>query len=131
MTGPIRDVESAVRELGALPVPAGAAPLPDSLLADFAALDFTDLMDADSAAVIDNMRDLLVGEIQRLRAELAKYVGQEPTVAEGMAYISGCLDAVRNVCDEAEKQATRWENPLPVSEWVAVVRKAANGGESR
>lgn len=60
-------------------------------------------------------------------AELAKYVGHEPTVAEEMAYLNRCLNAVHGVCDEAEKQATRWEHPLPVPEWVATVREAASG----
>jgi len=70
-------------------------------------------------------------ETERLRAELAKYVGKEPTIAEEMAYLSSCLDAVRDVCDDAEKQATRWEHPLPVPEWVAKVRSAADGLEPR
>ena len=74
MTGPIRDVESAVRELGALPMPAGPAPTVDELLADCAAMDFTDLMDPDAAAVVGSIRDQLVGEIQRLREERTKYV---------------------------------------------------------
>ncbi|MET9517489.1 hypothetical protein [Streptomyces sp. NPDC002994] len=68
-----------------------------------------------------------VAEIERLRAELKKCVGVEPTVAEESAYLSRCLDAVREVCDAAEKQATRWEHPLPVPEWVGVVREAADG----
>lgn len=59
--------------------------------------------------------------------ELAKYVGAEPTIAEEMQYLSRCLDAVRDVCDATEKQATRWEHPLPVPEWVAQVREAASG----
>ncbi|MFD7996884.1 hypothetical protein [Streptomyces mexicanus] len=64
---------------------------------------------------------------RRLRTELAKYVGKEPTIAEEMAYLSHCLDAVLDLCDDAERQATRWENPLPVPEWVAKVRAAAEG----
>lgn len=38
MTGPIRDVESAVRELGALPMPAGPALTVEELLAENALL---------------------------------------------------------------------------------------------
>ncbi|MCY0959926.1 hypothetical protein [Streptomyces sp. H27-H5] len=45
-----------------------------------------------------------------------------------MTYLTRCLDAVVAACDEAENDANRWENPLPVPEWVAVIRKAANGG---
>jgi hypothetical protein len=34
---------------------------------------------------------------------------------------------VFEVCREVEKQATRWENPLPVPEWVSLIRSAAAG----
>lgn len=70
-------------------------------------------------------------QLAEARAELAKYVGHEPTIADEMAYLNHCLDAVRDVCDKAERQATRWENPLPVPEWVAKIRKAADGLEPR
>ena len=100
MTGPIRDVESAVRELGALPMPAGPAALSDNPLA---------------------------AENKRLREELAKYVGAEPTIAEEMAYLSDCLNAVHDLCNRAQVQAERWEQPLPVPEWVEQVRGAASG----
>lgn len=60
--------------------------------------------------------------------QLERYVGMEPTRDEEMAYLGRCLDAVLAVCDQAEKQATRWENPLPVPEWVETVRKAVEGG---
>lgn len=66
--------------------------------------------------------------VTNLEATLERYVGQEPTVAEEMAYLNRCLNTVRDVCDTAEKQATRWEQPLPVPEWVAAVRHAAGGG---
>lgn len=68
-----------------------------------------------------------LAENERLRAELAKYVGHEPTIAEEMAYLRRCLDAVHDLCNAAEMQATRWEQPLPVPEWVALVRNAADG----
>jgi hypothetical protein len=44
-----------------------------------------------------------------------------------MAYLSHCLHAVYDVCEEAVRQATRWENPLPIPEWVETVRAAADG----
>lgn len=65
--------------------------------------------------------------IAELEAELERYVGKEPTIADEMAYLRRCLNAVYEVCDQAEKQATRWEQPLPVPEWVGVVRQAADG----
>ncbi|MGW9026899.1 hypothetical protein ACWGQ5_22500 [Streptomyces sp. NPDC055722] len=86
---------------------------------------FTPEHDAETAAKRQ------AAEIEALRARVAelerRYVGQEPTVAEEMAYLSSCLDAVHEVCDAAEKQATRWEQPLPVPDWVATVRAAASG----
>ncbi|MGW1122830.1 hypothetical protein ACWD5B_37925 [Streptomyces tanashiensis] len=78
---------------------------------------------SDAAEQLRVQRD----RIAELEAERKKYVGVEPTIAEEMAYLGRCLDAVRDVCDAAEKQATRWENPLPVPEWVAMIRNATDG----
>lgn len=80
-------------------------------------------------ALNDVVRELRVqrDRIAELEAERKKYVGVEPTVAEELAYVNRCLNAVYAVCDAAEKQATRWENPLPVPEWVALIRNAADG----
>ena len=60
----------AVTEYGALPMPAGPTRLSDAELADYAGVDFTELMDADAAAVVARMRNRLIGEIQRQQAEL-------------------------------------------------------------
>lgn len=40
------------------------------------------------------------------------------------ATAEGCLTSIAALCDAAEKQATRWEHPLPVPEWVDAVRQA-------
>lgn len=69
-------------------------------------------------------------ERDEAREQLAKYVGHEPTIAEEMAYLSRCWNAVHDVCDDAEKQAKRWEQPLPVPEWVERVRAAATGEQT-
>jgi hypothetical protein len=69
----------------------------------------------------------LVARVAELEATLERYVGKEPTVADEMAYLHRCLNAVFEVCRNAEKQAIRWENPLPVPEWVSDVRSAAAG----
>lgn len=63
-----------------------------------------------------------------LADQLEKYVGHEPTISEEMTYLNGCLNAVHAACDRAEKDAARWERPLPVPEWVPVIRAAASGG---
>lgn len=66
-------------------------------------------------------------ELAEARAELAKYVSQEPTVADEMAYLSRCLDTVRDLCDLAKQRdrATvtvaelemsincEWQSPTP------------------
>lgn len=39
--------------------------------------------------------------IAELEAELTKYVGKEPTIADEMAYLRRCLNAVRELCGEA------------------------------
>ncbi|MET9656364.1 hypothetical protein [Streptomyces sp. NPDC006510] len=69
----------------------------------------------------------LRARVAELEAERAKYVGKKPTIAEEMAYLSRCIDTVLDQCARAEEQAGRWEQPLPVPEWVAEVRKAAGG----
>lgn len=69
----------------------------------------------------------LVAEVTRLKAELAKYVGVEPTVADELAHLQRCVNGVYEVCDQAAAQATRWEHPLPIPEWVLTVRQAADG----
>ncbi|MFI6117441.1 hypothetical protein [Kitasatospora sp. NPDC051164] len=86
--------------------------------------------DTDTIAVVGGLtrqNDALLARVRELEAERALYVGVEPTIAEETAELNRRLDAVGAVCDAAEKQATRWEHPLPVPEWVAAVRAAANG----
>lgn len=68
--------------------------------------------------------DLIHGEAERLRAELSKYIGHEPTIAEEMAELTRRLDAVDAVCDAAEKDTGRGTN---VPRWVAAVRAALDG----
>jgi hypothetical protein len=58
---------------------------------------------------LDTQNDARGREIDRLRA---------------------ALKAVNTVCDAAEHQATRWENPLPVPAWVDAIRTAAQPSSS-
>lgn len=96
-------------------------------------------VEADAAFIAHVPADIaaLLAELAAVRAErdaahaeLAKYVGKEPTVVEEMTYLRRCLNAVHDLCDEARRQAGRWENPLPVPEWVAPVEQAACGERS-
>lgn len=41
------------------------------------------------------------------------------------------LSRVMDICDREQRNATRWENPIPVPEWVAVVQRAALGDDVR
>ncbi|WP_282790833.1 hypothetical protein [Streptomyces sp. CC224B] len=91
---------------------------------------------SDAAFVAHAREDVpaLIAELAAVRTErdeartdLAKYVGHEPTIAEEMTYLRRCLADVRAVCDKAERDSLRWEHPLPVPEWVHVVREAADG----
>lgn len=37
------------------------------------------------------------------------------------------LSAVLDLCDREQRNAMRWENPIPAPEWVATVQKLALG----
>jgi hypothetical protein len=54
------------------------------------------------AAAPTDMRDL-IAEVIRLRVELAKYVGWEPTVKQEYDHACGQLDAARSVVKRAEE----------------------------
>ncbi|MFD8805608.1 hypothetical protein [Streptomyces sp. NPDC059597] len=73
---------------------------------------------ADAAAV-------LLAEVRRLRAALDRMRAARDVIASLHRDLADRLNAVTELCDAAEKQATRWERPLPVPEWVAEVRRAA------
>lgn len=64
--GKLETAEAAASE-GALPMPVGSVALSADALAEYAAIDFTELMGEDAAAVVTSMRDRLIGEIQRIR----------------------------------------------------------------
>jgi hypothetical protein len=41
------------------------------------------------------------------------------------------LSAVLDLCDREQRNAMRFENPIPVPEWVAPVQRAALGDDKR
>jgi hypothetical protein len=65
--------------------------------------------------------DALLEEVQAhlrtLSAEIAKLTAKADR-----------LDAVLDVCDRADFEATRWADPFPVPPWVGEVRNAALEG---
>lgn len=77
------------------------------------------LTDTTAVARREALGDL-IAELDRVRGELKRYVGAEPTIAEEMAYISRCLNAVQDVCIEAKR-----EGALGLT--VEAVEQAING----
>lgn len=41
------------------------------------------------------------------------------------------LNRVMDICDREQRNAMRWEDPIPVPEWVAPVQRAALGDDVR
>lgn len=125
MSEPIRDVETAVRELGALPVPSGPEPLPLSVEQERAirSLDLLALMDDRAAPVISGHLAALLGEIDRLRAErhstnealddavqaLRERGQREAIVAEFVAARAGYIVAIRNCHPDNGHDYDRWQ----------------------
>lgn len=72
----------------------------------------------------------LLNRVTELEADLAKYAGHEPTIAEEMAYISNSLDAVLAVCHEAKRDGCLGVTPEAVEqaasgEWTAATPRPA------
>lgn len=75
--------------------------------------------------------------VNAMSEELKRYADGEETPVLWSVYnamhsraatAEGCITSVLALCDKAEKQATRWEHPLPVPEWVGEVRRAVEHG---
>lgn len=66
----------------------------------------------------------LRARVAELEAERAKYVGKEPTIAEEMAYLSRCVNAVDAFCHEMSRQGIVSGGPFT----VAAVRRLIEGG---
>lgn len=65
----------------------------------------------------------LRAEVARLTSELDKYVGKEPTLRDEMAHLNRCLDAVYDLCREADKDGNTADGKFT----PAAVRQAASG----
>lgn len=124
------------------------APLTDEQLHDRIECAIGLTQDCGGTAGVHAVRDAVLAvvqpELDRLRAELADqehqaemYHGRwqssmrrrEDERAE-LRKLRAALTAVESTCTAAEHQATRWEQPLPVPEWVAAVRAATDGHSS-
>jgi hypothetical protein len=69
MSEPITDLETAVRVLGALPMPVGSEPLSDERLAEIRSLDLLSMMSDRAAPVVSRALADLIAEVERLRAQ--------------------------------------------------------------
>jgi len=65
----------------------------------------------------------LRAEVARLTAELDKYVGKEPTIRDEMAYLNRCLNAVHDLCREADEDGNTADGKFT----PAAVQQAASG----
>lgn len=89
---------------------------------------FTPEHDAETAAKRQTAElEKAHARIAELEADLKRYVGHEPTIADEMAYLGRCLDAVHDLCDLAKQRdrATvtvaelelslncEWQSPTP------------------
>jgi len=61
-------------------------------------------------------------EIERLRAEWRRLRAERDALRDR-------LNRVLDICDREQRNAIRWENPIPVPEWVASVQRAALGDD--
>lgn len=62
--------------------------------------------------------------VSELLAELAAVRAERDEAQER-------LSSVLDLCDREQRNAMRWENPIPVPEWVAPVQRAALGDDQR
>ena len=78
----------------------------------------------------DDTRNCPWCRVAELERERAKYVGAEPTIAEEMAYLSRCLFAVHDLCDQAKRDGALGITPEAVEqaaneEWTAATPRPA------
>lgn len=100
----------------------------------------------DRSISSDTAADLLAAFYRVVRAEVeaafrAELADQERTTNYFSAQslrrkaeldaVSKRLSAVLDLCDTEQRGAMRWENPLPVPDWVAPVQRAALGDDKR
>jgi hypothetical protein len=63
--------------------------------------------------------------LNRFRAEVRAEAAAERDALQAR------LNAVLDICDREQRNAIRWENPIPAPEWVAPVQRAALGDDVR
>jgi len=54
-----------------------------------------------------------------------------PALLAELTEVRARLSAVLGLCDHEERNAMRWQDPIPVPEWVAPVQRAALGADWR
>lgn len=74
--------------------------------------------------------DMLDGIARREQTWRQRYETENSALKARLAELQSAktrLSAVLDLCDSEQRGAMRWENPLPVPEWVAVVQRVALG----
>lgn len=80
--------------------------------------------------------DALKAKVEKLTAQFAEAAGLAADLSLARSHdmqrylpVEAAVARVREVCDAAEHQATRWAQPFPVPDWVVDVRAALDGAE--
>lgn len=103
--------------------PASSVPVPDNTTGDEGELErlraerdaYCDRVDTLTAVAKGNKR-----HVQEMYADLQKAHAERDE-------LKSRLSAVLDMCDREQRHAMRWQDPIPVPEWVAVVQRAALG----
>lgn len=69
--------------------------------------------------------------LAEMDAALADILAEKFALNDELIDVKARLSAVLDLCDREQRGAMRWENPLPVPEWVGVVQRAALGDDKR
>jgi BMFP domain-containing protein YqiC len=123
MSEPIRDVETAVRALGALPMPVGPEPQSDPVAAGHR-LDLLSLMDDRAASVVSPVLAAVLTEAEALRARVAELEAQRDRRRVRLIAAEADLLAVRGLLSPAGEprripaEIEIHERVAPAVEWL-------------
>lgn len=92
---------------------------------------FGEKLHAEIAAHAPEDVRALLAEVKRLRDELGQMRAARDVIAQLHRDADSRLGAVLDICDREQRNAMRWQDPIPVPEWVAPVQRAALGDDKR
>jgi hypothetical protein len=110
VTDSITYLPEAVASEGALPVPGGPGrPSTEDLVAAYEAIDFAELMVAESAVIVSAVCDPLVAEVKRLQRQVADFQAEQDRCDAEYAKAIGERDALQKRLHNAAMTRT-WRN---------------------